>query len=428
MGACVQPKYDSADPNYVANTTVPPVCTDTVTTGCCDADIDFATTVSSAYTSFGVMAFCLLFIACMYSRIKLAIGCISEAARCIKDQPSMNLFPGFQFVLNLIFLIFWISGCMFIAASGDIEPKTISIPTGASSVSLTGVAKKVTLSNQLWLMSWFWLFGYFWVTQFIAALGEMVLAGAAASWYFRTEEMQKEPIKKPLLKSFKRALKYHLGSIAFGSLIIAIIKFIRAVVAYVQAKCNKAAGKAGAIGKLVKVVLCAIQCCIWCMEKCMKFINRNAYILIAIHGISFCTAAKRAFFLILRNIARIGAVALLSTIFLFLGKMFICAVPTTAGAFLLVMNKDTKVEAPAVPLALIAIASYIVGSSMMAVYGMTIDTMLVCFVGDEEANKDKFGGPYYATGALKSFVSAKAKECKEKGVQSGYDNDDEPQE
>merc|ERR1711898_88277 len=28
----------------------------------------------------------------------------------------------------------------------------------------------------------------------------------------------------------------------------------------------------------------------------------------------------------------------------------------------------------------------------MAVYGMTIDTMLVCFVGDEEANKDKFGG------------------------------------
>merc|ERR1712167_76591 len=96
-------------------------------------------TMYSSYVSFGVMAFCLLFIACMYSRIKLAIGCISEAARCIKDQPSMNLFPGVQFVLNLIFLVFWITGAMFIAASGDIEPKTISIPTGVSSVSLTGV-------------------------------------------------------------------------------------------------------------------------------------------------------------------------------------------------------------------------------------------------------------------------------------------------
>merc|ERR1711981_892930 len=126
-------------------------------------------------------------------------------------------------------------------------------------------------------------------------------------------------------------------------LIIAIVKLIRAIVAYIQAKCNKAADKAGAIGKMVKMVLCLIQSCLRCMEKCMKFINRNAYVLIAIHGISFCTAAKRSFFLILRNIARIGAVAMLSTIFLFLGKMFICAVPTTAGAFLLVINKDTKV-------------------------------------------------------------------------------------
>merc|ERR1711937_536755 len=106
---------------------------------------------------------------------------------------------------------------------------------------------------------------------------------------------------------------------------------IRAVIAYIQSKANAAAGKAGAIGKIVKVVLCLIQSCLWCMEKCMKFINRDAYILIAIHGISFCTAAKRAFFLILRNILRIGSVALLSTIFLFLGKMFICGVPTTAA-------------------------------------------------------------------------------------------------
>merc|ERR1711937_28963 len=161
----------------------------------------------------------------------------------------------------------------------------------------------------------------------------MVLAGAAASWYFRTEEMQKEPIVKPLRKSF-----------------------------------------------------------------------------------------KRAFFLILRNIARIGAVALLSTIFLFLGKMFICAIPTTAAVYLLIMNESTKVASPAVPLAIIAISTYIIGSSMMAVYGMTIDTMLVCFVGDEEANKEAHGGPFYASGELSSFVSAKAKECKENGVKSGYDN------
>merc|ERR1711988_672190 len=288
-------------------------------------------------------------------------------------------------------------------------------------VAISGVAKTITFTQSQFYQAWFWLFGYFWVTQFIAALGEMVLAGAAAAWYFR-ELPDRPPIKKPLRRALKRAIKYHIGSVAFGSLIIAIIKFIRAVIAYIQSKANAAAGKAGAIGKIVKVVLCLIQSCVWCMEKCMKFINRNAYILIAIHGISFCTAAKRAFFLILRNIARIGAVALLSTIFLFLGKMFICAIPTTAAVYLLIMNESTKVASPAVPLAIIAISTYIIGSSMMAVYGMTIDTMLVCFVGDEEANKEAHGGPFYASGELSSFVSAKAKECKENGVKSGYDN------
>merc|ERR1711988_1880560 len=186
-------------------------------------------------------------------------------------------------------------------------------------VAISGVAKTITFTQSQFYQAWFWLFGYFWVTQFIAALGEMVLAGAAAAWYFR-ELPDRPPVKKPLMSALKRAVKYHIGSVAFGSLIIAIIKFIRAVIAYIQSKCNKAADKAGAIGKMVKMVLCLIQSCLWCMEKCMKFINRNAYVLIAIHGISFCTAAKRSFFLILRNIARIGAVAMLSTIFLLHGR------------------------------------------------------------------------------------------------------------
>merc|ERR1711871_494151 len=234
--------------------------------------------------------------------------------------------------------------------------------------------------------------------------------------------MGDQPIKKPLRRALKRAIKYHIGSVAFGSLIIAIIKFIRAVVAYIQSKANAAAGKAGAIGKLVKVVLCAIQCCIWCMEKCMKFINRNAYILIAIHGISFCTAAKRAFFLILRNIARIGAVAVLSTIFLFLGKMFICGLPTAVAMYILVMNEETAVDAPMMPLFITAGICYLIGTSMMAVYGMTIDTMLICFVGDEEMHDNN---PVYADGGLSQFVNKKSEEAKAAGVKSDMEDDKE---
>merc|ERR1711871_468273 len=390
----------------------------------CNPNVNYATTKYGAYCAAAVGMGCLLFIACMFKRIKLAVGCMEEASRCIQDQPSMNFFPIFQFIMTLVFMFFWMAGSVNIAASGDIEPKTIQVgpsqvgPTPEQRIAISGVAKTITFTQSQFYQAWFWLFGYFLVTQFIAALGEMVLAGAAAAWYFR-ELPDRPPVRKPLMSAFKRAVKYHIGSVAFGSLIIAIIKFIRAVIAYIQSKANAAAGKAGAIGKIVKVVLCLIQSCVWCMEKCMKFINRNAYILIAIHGISFCTAAKRAFFLILRNILRIGSVALLSTIFLFLGKMLICGVPTAVAVYILVMNEPTAVEAPALPLFVTAVICYLIGSNMMAVYGMTIDTMLVCFVSDEEMHDNN---PVYAAKGLSSFVNKKQAEAKAAGVKSDLED------
>lgn len=38
----------------------------------------------------------------------------------------------------------------------------------------------------------------------------------------------------PILKSLKRVLRFHMGTIALGSLIIAIIQFIRAMVKYIE--------------------------------------------------------------------------------------------------------------------------------------------------------------------------------------------------
>ena len=76
-----------------------------------------------------------------------------------------------------------------------------------------------------------------------------------------------------VFSSMRRSFRYHAGTAAFGSLIIAIIKTIRAIVAYIQKK----AKKTKTCKVLVQVVLCVIQCCLWCVEKCMKFINKNAY-------------------------------------------------------------------------------------------------------------------------------------------------------
>ena len=42
----------------------------------------------------------------------------------------------------------------------------------------------------------------------------------------------------------------------------------------------------GAQNKFAKFLLTCMKCCFWCLEKCIKFLNRNAYIMVRpqLHG------------------------------------------------------------------------------------------------------------------------------------------------
>merc|ERR1711965_778248 len=105
------------------------------------------------------------------------------------------------------------------------------------------------------------------------------------------------------------------------------MKFIRYIILKIQKNLEKSSNSAA-----VFIMQC-IGCCMWCVEKCMKFLNKNAYIQTAIYGYGFCNAARSAFFLLLRNIARVYVVSKISDFILFLGKLLI-PVTTTFLAYL----------------------------------------------------------------------------------------------
>ena len=75
--------------------------------------------------------------------------------------------------------------------------------------------------------------------------------------------------------------------------------------------------------KIVKAVMCVCKCCFWCLEKFMKFLNRNAYIMCAVSGKNFCTSAKEAFFLLLRNAARLAVLTGVVNFLMFLSKIVV---------------------------------------------------------------------------------------------------------
>ncbi|KAJ6657711.1 hypothetical protein lerEdw1_002212 [Lerista edwardsae] len=159
-------------------------------------------------------------------------------------------------------------------------------------------------------------FMFFWLANFVIALGQVTLAGAFASYYWAFKKPDDMPAF-PIFSSFGRALRYHTGSLAFGSLILAIVQIIRVMLEYLDHRLKAAENR------FAKFLLVCLKCCFWCLEKFIKFLNRNAYIMIAIYGTNFCTSARNAFFLLMRNIIRVAVLDKVTDFLLFLGKLLI---------------------------------------------------------------------------------------------------------
>ena len=144
-------------------------------------------------------------------------------------------------------------------------------------------------------------------------------------------EMELTP--SPVLASVKRTLRYHIGTLAVASFIIAVIQFIRACFHYFERM------QGDKKTKLQKIISKVIGCCLYCLECCLDKISRNSLIFTAIYGDAFCPACCGSFALVWKNLLRVAAISFFSTIVTFLGK--VCVPLLTAGfCGLLLMNVE----------------------------------------------------------------------------------------
>lgn len=55
---------------------------------------------------------------------------------------------------------------------------------------------------------------------------------------------------------------------------MAVIQFVRFLLAYLEKKSKLAQAKAGVAGAFVKYLMCCVNCFMWYLEKVMKIINK----------------------------------------------------------------------------------------------------------------------------------------------------------
>jgi solute carrier family 44 (choline transporter-like protein), member 2/4/5 len=219
--------------------------------------------------------------------------------------------------------------------------------------------------------------GFFWLLFFISAFAEMVLAGTFARWYWT---LRKEDVPFfTVTGSIYRAFRFHLGTIAFGSLIITICRIIRIILEYIDKKLRKFDNE------VTKAIMCCCRCFFWCLENFLKFMNRNAYIMCAIHGKNFLSSSKDAFNLLMRNMLRVIALDQTTDFLFFLSKILI-SLGMAACTFIYLTSEVFSQHFPNVflhyPLAqtsFIFIGTYLISSVFFGVYSMAVDTLFLCF-------------------------------------------------
>jgi len=342
-----------------------------------------------AYICWAIAGASIVMVLCLFGRIRLAIAILKAAADYVKETLIVFLVPIVAVLILAAFFAYWAITAVYLVSAGD------PVQIKDSAFGTFDYDKKL----QYYMI--YHLFGLLWLSAFIAASVQFIIASSTCIWYFSQGTGQ--GASGTVRKSVWRFFRYHFGSIAFGSFILAVVQLIRIILAYMEAQAKKAGAKES---KVAQFAFKCLQCYLACFERFIKFLNKNAYIQIALTGKNFCFAAKDGFLLAIHNPLRYSVLYGIAGIFVLFGKVCIAAL-TGLGAFLVITKYDkfsAQLYSPVIPTLVVLIFAYAIGNAFMTVYGMAAETILACFVLDEELNKKKNAPPRHCPESLKSFL------------------------
>uniref|UniRef100_A0A9J7YPS7 Choline transporter-like protein n=1 Tax=Cyprinus carpio carpio TaxID=630221 RepID=A0A9J7YPS7_CYPCA len=347
-----------------------------------------------------VEAVLLLALIFLRTRILIAIALIQETSKALGHMMSTLFYPIVTFVLLLVCVSYWGITALYLATSGAPFYKVVAMNTSQSGCSV--IRANETCDPE-----------YPTCPSARCVFINYNTEGTFASYYWAFSKPADIPTF-PLIQSFMRALRYHVGSLAFGALILTLVQIVRIILEYLDHKFKEAQNPC------TRFIMCCLKCCFYCLEKFIKFINRNAYIMIAIYGKNFCVSAKNAFSLLMRNIIRVVVLDKVTDLLLFFGKLLVVGGVGVLAFFFFsgrIQTPGTTFETAALnyywmPIITVVFGAYLIAHGFFSVYNMGVDTLFLCFLEDLERNDGSPQKPYFMSKNLMKILNKKNKPAK----------------
>jgi hypothetical protein len=264
------------------------------------------------------------------------------------------------------------------------------------------------------------VFAFYWLTQFMIAVEEFVVANVITIWYM---EHQKD--HNALRRAWWRFFRFHFGAVCAGSFVIALIHLFRGIVHFLEKKAKDSGADRNCVAKFC---FSCIHCCLACCQKCVHFINKNAYTEVAIYGQDFLTSCCMALSILSDNMVVVATLNSVTYLLCLIIKLFIAASASFLAYLWLEKSEghEEVVYTSAVAI-FVAMISYFIADTCTDVFDMASDAMLICVLEDKKHNGTNMVGPPDIRRAfLKSRAAVHHHHEKESGVKTiNRDEDDD---
>merc|ERR1712137_312676 len=216
---------------------------------------------------------------CKKDKIKLTIASTTHACAIICSHPTLVLQP----VINCLCIGTFFSGLMYLFAylvsMGEVTATQINI----DGVDVPGT-RSFTFTHSQSLLMGVWLVGTVWIIETISALGQYSIAHSIVKRIIFSDNHC-----LVLTRGYLSGFFLHLGSIAYGAMVLGVLSPITATLPYIAKKfhCNDERPN-----NCVKNMLCCCVCCFSCCKDFLDLANPLVYATIAIESVDYPDAIK----------------------------------------------------------------------------------------------------------------------------------------
>lgn len=185
------------------------------------------------------------------SRIPFAKVTLTTVTEVIAMYPAVVFTGIIGLFAQTLFSVFWISAII-----------------GFSQLQIVKTLSEVALG----FLGLYALLIFYWTSQVIMNIVHVTVSGVFATYYFLGQADEDGEVavamKNPTISSAKRAMTTSLGPICYGSLLIALVQVVRAVIQFARQNAQEDNNVA------CTIFLCCLECIISAIEGLLEYFNR----------------------------------------------------------------------------------------------------------------------------------------------------------